>query len=211
MTDVYLLAQVQAQTPAPTISPTTSTGVPPPPEPWLKWGPEVNVSVVVTIVLFALGLIIKWFIDRKEKRRKLRRMLVAVKTEIDLNLESLNADLQSIPSQKDIAAFMKAHGGKAPHITHDFYGDIYRANISMLIDLEAVEIENIIEFYGQNEFISNAVAAMRLENFTIISDAGRESIVGELISRMQVNSERGKNLSTSIASLLAEKYSDVGD
>ncbi|SIQ92643.1 hypothetical protein SAMN05880590_10915 [Rhizobium sp. RU35A] len=139
----------------------------------------VNIAAIIALVTFFLKYVIDGYIGRRRNIRERRKMILALYTEVKLNVDNLREDGGQIDFH-DIAGFLAASPQNAPHIVVFYYSDIYKSKFNTLSDLPDVLIKNIVQFYGELEYIGLLAASLTKPSFQVVSQRAREATIMEL-------------------------------
>ena len=162
----------------------------------------VNTAVLVPILTFAVGYVVNEWKKRRDDRIARRKYLLALCTEIELNTDSLDLAIRSIPTTNAFRQFLQSGPGQAaavvggdparpqqavmdpvcyrPHLINMYLNHVFKQNIGVLADMPDRLIRSIIDFYGKLDWIDIIVDSIEKQSFASISVGGREAIVERL-------------------------------
>jgi hypothetical protein len=156
-----------------------------------------NTAVLVPILTFVVGYVANEWRKRRDERIARRKYLLALCTEIELNTDSLEIAIRSIPTTGAFRQFLQsgpqaAAGDPArpqppiepvcyrPHLINNYLNHVFKQNIGVLADMPDRLIRSIIDFYGKLDWIDIIVDSIEKQSFESISVPGREAIVERL-------------------------------
>ena len=160
----------------------------------LRYDNVVGISAIIAAATFVLKYIIDSIISARRARIEREKLMLALYTEVSLNVRVLAEGTRTMPSFHDISAFMAESPAKIPHFTYKYYNDIYKSRSSLVVDLPDLMIKNIISFYGSLEYIQNLIAGLEKKSFQTISQKGRESLMIEFSSSLGEARSSGEKL-----------------
>jgi hypothetical protein len=159
-----------------------------------------NTAVLVPILTFVVGYVVNEWRKRHDERIARRKYLLALCTEIELNTDSLDLAIRSIPTTNAFRQFLQSGPSKAaaagdparpqqppiepdcyrPHLINNYLNLVFKQNIGVLADMPDRLIRSIIDFYGKLDWIDIIVDSIEKQSFASISVHGREAIVERL-------------------------------
>jgi hypothetical protein len=165
----------------------------------------LNTAVLVPILTFVVGYVVNEWKKRRDGRIARRKYLLALCTEIELNTDSLDLAIRSIPTTSAFRQFLQSgptqsgaaqtglpQAGAAqnqaamdpvcfrPHLINNYLNHVFKQNIGVLADMPDRLIRSIIDFYGKLDWIDIIVDSIEKQSFASISVPGREAIVERL-------------------------------
>ena len=161
----------------------------------------LNTAVLVPILTFVVGYVVNEWKKRRDERIARRKYLLALCTEIELNTDSLDLAIRSIPTTGAFRQFLQSGPGQAaaagadptrahqaamdpvcyrPHLINNYLNLVFKQNIGVLADMPDRLIRSIIDFYGKLDWIDIIVDSIEKQSFASISVGGREAIVERL-------------------------------
>lgn len=139
----------------------------------------INVSTIITILIFILGYVINKYFEKKSKLSNRKDYLVALLQEINLNIDTLKKAEQELPSVKDLDDFLeKDLPGRVnrPIMTLSYSSFIFKSKIDIIHGLDDIVIKSITQFYGKLDSIAVDIGTIEYKAYETISPEGRSSI-----------------------------------
>jgi len=180
----------------------------------------LNTAVIVPLFIFAIGYVANEWKKRRDERIASRKYLLALCVEIELNTDSLDIAIRSIPATSTFRQFLLsgpsqlAGTGAAPvapiidpicyrpHLINTYLDHIFKQNIGVLADMPDRLIRSIIDFYGKLDWIDIIVNSIEKQSFASISVGGREAILERLRIAMHEARQQGTEILGAIKLIL---------
>jgi hypothetical protein len=181
----------------------------------------LNTAVIVPILTFVVGYIAREWKKLRDERIARRKYLLALCVEIELNTDSLDIAIRSIPATSTFRQFLlsgpPAHRGAAgtttpaavidpvcyrPHLINTYLDHIFKQNIGVLAEMPDRVIRSIIDFYGKLDWIDIIVNSIEKQSFASISVGGREAILERLRIAMHEARQQGTEILGAIRLIL---------
>ncbi len=159
---------------------------------------KINLSLFLTLLTFTSAYVVAEIVKWHERRRVVRKFLIALVQEIKLNVRILEEGGRSFPSHADLSRFLAAAPGNRPHITYSFLATIFRSRTEVIQELEDIFVRNLIDFYGSLETLAANAAAIERKSFDTISAEGRESIFLDLRQSVETTLVKGRSIDDAI-------------
>jgi len=181
----------------------------------------LNTAVIVPILTFVVGYIAREWKKLRDERIARRKYLLALCVEIELNTDSLDIAIRSIPATSTFRQFLlsgpPAQRGAAgtttpaavidpvcyrPHLINTYLDHIFKQNIGVLAEMPDRVIRSIIDFYGKLDWIDIIVNSIEKQSFASISVGGREAILERLRIAMHEARQQGTEILGAIRLIL---------
>jgi hypothetical protein len=181
----------------------------------------LNTAVIVPILTFVVGYIAREWKKLRDERIVRRKYLLALCVEIELNTDSLDIAIRSIPATSTFRQFLlsgpPAQTGAAatttpaavidpvcyrPHLINTYLDHIFKQNIGVLAEMPDRVIRSIIDFYGKLDWIDIIVNSIEKQSFASISVGGREAILERLRIAMHEARQQGTEILGAIRLIL---------
>jgi len=169
---------------------------------WLD--PTVNLSVLVTVLLAAWGYFHQKAKYERESTKQRVKLLQALRVEIKLNLEGLRDSLEQYPEDDDFKKVLSANRSYRPLIFLHYTADIYRANVSLLSDLEPSLAGEIVRFYQTLGYLQLTASAPSGPAYVTISDESRMAVIIRIREILKTAILNGENVLTALNETLPE-------
>jgi hypothetical protein len=153
---------------------------------------KVDIALIVTVLLFALGYVISSWLDAKKKKATRRQYLVALREEISLNIFLLDKSIRAFPAKEAISELLARAEGNRPLITFSYPSIVFRSRTEVLQDLPDTLIKNIVDFYGKLDQIAVDVGGISYPAFPTISLKGREEFIFDIHVQEQIALQQGR-------------------
>ncbi len=163
---------------------------------------SVNLSVLVPLLLALLGYFTERRHDRIEQRIRKRKLLQALKMEIDLNLTGLKKSKCNFPKAEEFADVISSSRDYRPLIMLHYTADIYRANTQQLSDVNTQLAGEIISFYQTLSFVKRLSQATDALAYVTISDASRKEVPECIRAEIDSAIKTGDTVSEKLATVI---------
>ena len=170
---------------------------------WLD--PTVNLSVLVTVLLAAWGYFHQKAKYEREATKQRVKLLQALRVEIKLNLEGLKDSLEQYPGDDDFKKVLSENRSYRPLILLHYTADIYRANVSLLSDLEPSLAGEIVRFYQTLAYLQLNASAPSEQAYVTISDHSRMAVIIRIREILKTAILNGENVLTALNETLPEE------
>jgi len=157
---------------------------------------KVDSALIATIIIAGLTFLYNSYRERRIEREVRKRYLLALKEEIDLNINGLEKFV--FPPMPRLREYLRADRKNRPLITFHYSSIIFSNRTEILQDLPDALINSIVDFYGKLESIRGNVAAIDKDAFETISDDGREAAISSLVILGRLALQHGQSLITQI-------------
>ncbi|RTL81883.1 MAG: hypothetical protein EKK29_17165 [Hyphomicrobiales bacterium] len=180
-----------------------------------------TVAIIVTIVLFFLGILINAHIDRgkrdkeikdeDEKQRNVRkRYLMALREEIAINVKALDKSISMTQQLDKVEEFLRASKANRPLITYTYFSTVFSSRTDVLQDLDEKIINGIVDFYGKLSELKTDIDGLESKAFEAISDGGRSSCLRCISEESKMAKQQGDDIIRLISLVLDPKNIRAG-
>lgn len=169
-----------------------------------------TVAIIVTIVLFFLGIIINSSVDRRKRAQQIldedkkqrlvrKRYLMALREEIAINVKALDKSISMTQQLDKVDEFLKADKKNRPLITYAYFSTVYASRTDVLQDLDEKIINGIVDFYGKLAELKTDIDGLESKAFEAISDGGRSNCLRLISEESKTAKQQGDDLIKLIA------------
>jgi hypothetical protein len=141
--------------------------------------------------------------NRNDERLRKRKLLQALKMEIDLNLKGLIESNGIFPNAEAFDAVISSSRDYRPLIMLHNTADIYRANTQQLSDLETKLAGEIISFYQTLNFVKDLSKVTDALAYVTISDDSRKAVPERIRKELGAAIKTGKNVSAELDKVIS--------
>lgn len=159
---------------------------------------KVNLSLFLTLLTFGSAYLIAEYVKWRERRRIVRKFLIALVQEIKLNVVILQEGIRDFPEQHDLSDFLAKSPTNRPFVTYNYLSTIFRSRTEVIQDLEDIFIRNLIDFYGSLERVSGNSNAIERKSFETISSIGRDNVFLDLRRDLETTLVKGRSIDDAI-------------
>ena len=159
---------------------------------------KVNPSLFLTLLTFSAAYLIAEYVKWRERRRIVRKFLIALVQEIKLNVLILEEGIRDFPAQHELADFLAKAKTNRPYVTYDYLSTIFRSRTEVIQDLEDIFIKNLIDFYGSLERLAGNSNSIERKSFETISDIGRDNVFLDLRRALETTLVKGRSIDDAI-------------
>jgi hypothetical protein len=163
------------------------------------------IGVIVTILIFLVGIIINSKLDRDKQKRARRSYLIALKEEIAINIKSLDKSINMFPDSVRLNAFLDASTTNRPIMTFTFHNTVFSTRTEVLQDLEDKVINGIVDFYGRLSELKTDVSAIENKSFETISKPARQQCFQVIFEEHRSSKDKGEAVIALISVALNNK------
>lgn len=161
---------------------------------WLRFDNVISTGALVAIATFLLKYIVDGVLVYRNGRIVRKKLLLALHTEVHLNVKNLEEGIRAFPSLPAIFEHLRKTPQSYPHFIFKFSSDIYKSRTTLIAELPDIMVKNIIEFYGSLEYIDLAIKSLDRRSYETISAAGRDGIIMEIQRSLELASSSGDKL-----------------
>jgi hypothetical protein len=169
-----------------------------------------TVAIVVTIVIFILGLLFGRWDERRKQKEMRRRYLMALKEEITINVRFLEKCVQMACNLNGIDEFLRKDKGNRPIITYVYFSTVFSSRTEVLQDLNEEVINKIVDFYGKLAELKADIEGVESKAFEVISDEGRRKCIDVIVEESKLAKLQGSELTNLIGVVIDPKKIRAG-
>jgi len=179
--------------------------------------PMMFIAVAVTV--FVIQQLINWVISIRRWRKARQRFLLALASEVELNVIGLQSSLSAFPSDEEFQDFL-VNGPKdwddtrrrnnplqgdfvpRPFVMSVYPDEVFQNGVAQLNDVPEGLVRSIIEFYATLRYIETRAEAIEKKSFATTSLRGKLGAVRSLRRRLGDAALQGEGVVRQIKLLL---------
>jgi hypothetical protein len=158
---------------------------------------KINVSVLVTLALFAAGYAVTRWFAWYDKKKAQRNFYESLRVEIELIAKALAEPIANTDLEK-LVQIVRGNPPRRPAWDARYSRTIFESNSDKLLSLPLDLLKEIVQFYDQLQAVEMMVQTVGKDIFLEITSDGREFLVRKIFEK----SAEAKQKADHVASLL---------